>query len=470
MSFMKYDIILLVSFVLFVSVFLYRKRASLKKEGLLFLYKTTWGMKLINKIGKKYQKSLKFLSYISIGIGYILMASMLYLFGKIVYLYVSFPEIVRVVKVPPIMPLIPYLPQAFKLSFLPPFFFIYWIVILAIIAIAHEFAHGIFMRRYNIKVKSTGFGFFPFFLPVFLAAFVEQDERSMKKASRFQQKAVLAAGTFANIITTIIFFGIMVLFFSTSFTPGGVVFDNYAYGMISLGSIVTMNNVPINNATYDNLLEVMDEKGFNKIETNEENYFITKDFLEKQPDRPDFIFAYLDAPAINAELNGAILEIDGTKINSLDMLGKKVEEYSPGDQISVETTEKNYEIILDEYPEDPEKPWLGLTFESRERGGAFGKIVYYLTSFREPHVYYESKFEAAEFIYNFLWWLVLISFSVALINMLPMGIFDGGRFFYLTILGLTKSEKSAKRWFTAMTYFLLFLVLLLMIFWAFSFV
>ena len=59
MNFTGYDIILLILFVMIVSFFLYRKRANLKKEGLLFLYKTKWGMKLIDKIGTKYQKTLK---------------------------------------------------------------------------------------------------------------------------------------------------------------------------------------------------------------------------------------------------------------------------------------------------------------------------------------------------------------------------------------------------------------------------
>ena len=201
------DLSLLVIFVIFISIFLYVKRKNLKKEGLLFLYKTTWGMRLIDKIGKKYKKTLGFLSYVSITVGYILMGAMLYLFGKIIYIYVAYPSIVRAIKVPPITPLIPYLPQAFKLDFLPPFYFTYWIVILAVIAITHEFMHGIFMRRYNIKIKSTGFGFFPFFLPIFLAAFVEQDEKSMDKSSPFNQMAVLSAGTFANVLTAILFFG-----------------------------------------------------------------------------------------------------------------------------------------------------------------------------------------------------------------------------------------------------------------------
>ncbi|HUS51125.1 MAG TPA: hypothetical protein VMZ91_13235, partial [Candidatus Paceibacterota bacterium] len=177
MNFIIYDISLLVLFVMFVSIFLYRKKKNLKKEGLLFLYRTRWGIRLIKRIGEKYKKTLKVLSYVSIGLGYSLMATMLYLFGKIVWIYAFRQDIVRAVKVPPIMPLIPYLPQIFKLDFLPPFYFIYWILIIAVIAIVHEFAHGIFASSNKIKIKNTGFGFFPFFLPIFLAAFVELDEK-----------------------------------------------------------------------------------------------------------------------------------------------------------------------------------------------------------------------------------------------------------------------------------------------------
>jgi membrane-associated protease RseP (regulator of RpoE activity) len=54
--------------------------------------------------------------------------------------------------------------------------------------------------------------------------------------------------------------------------------------------------------------------------------------------------------------------------------------------------------------------------------------------------------------------------------MLPVGIFDGGRFFYLTVLALTKSEKTAKRLFVFSTQFFIFILLLLLIFWAVSFV
>ena len=46
------DLTLFGIFVIFISIFLYRKRKNLKKEGLLLLYKTSWGMKVIDKVSK----------------------------------------------------------------------------------------------------------------------------------------------------------------------------------------------------------------------------------------------------------------------------------------------------------------------------------------------------------------------------------------------------------------------------------
>lgn len=474
MNFIVYDIIFLVAFLIFVSAFLYSNRKNLKKEGLLFLYKTTWGMKKIDKIGKKYQKTLKFLSYISISVGYLLMASMLYLLGKIIYLYVAFPSVVRAIKVPPITPLVPYLPQMFKLDFLPPFYFTYWIVILAIIAIAHEFAHGILMRRYGVKIKSTGFGFFPFFLPIFLAAFVEQDEKSMEKSSKFNQMAILSAGTFANLLTAIFFFIVIWLFFTLSFAPAGAQFNTYSYSIVAISGISSINNISLENPTYSQLVELSNEEGMNKIEANNKSYLMTKEGFEEQKGTSVFLVLYEDAPAINAELEGAIVAVNDVKINGWEEFGEQISSYSPGEIIVLNTIVngeiKTYELTLGENPENSEKPYVGIGYATQKRQGIFGKVVEALSSFKKQHIYYEPKFESAEFFYDLLWWLILISISVALVNMLPMGIFDGGRFFYLTILSLTKSERKAEKWFKISTNFFLLLLILLMVLWAISWI
>ncbi len=476
MDFIVYDIGLLILFVIFISVFLYRKKKNLKKEGLLFLYKTSWGIKLINRIGNKYQKTLKTLSYVSIGLGYCLMAGMLYLLGKIVWIYIFNQDIVRAIKVPPIMPLIPYLPQIFKLSFLPPFYFTYWIVIIAIIAVTHEFAHGIFAAYNKVKIKKTGFGFFPFFLPIFLAAFVELDEKRMAKKSRFKQMAILSAGTFANILTAIFFFIIMWLFFSIAFAPSGVVFDSYQVSVVEFASISSIGGISLNNASYEKVLSLVNETGVSKIKTNEKNYFGTKNLLTKAEYQNLFENGYAvlydDAPAINAGLTGIITGINGIKINSREKLGEELLKNLPGEEITITaiTDEeiKEYEIILGEHPENKSLPWLGIGFINQEQSGVINKFINLLSSFKKPNVYYEPKFEAGLFIYHLLWWLALISLSVALINMLPVGIFDGGRFFYLTILAITKNEKIAKKTFSLTTYFFLFLLLVLMASWVFS--
>ena len=156
MSFMMYDLIILAIFVLVIGGFLYRKRKNLKKEGLLLLYKTSWGIKLINYVGNKYKRSFKFLSYISVGLGYLLMIGVIWLFYTIVKVYLLRPDVVTVIKVPPIMPLIPYIDKV--VPFLPPFYFTYWIIILGVIAITHEFAHGIFAAYNKVKINKTGFG------------------------------------------------------------------------------------------------------------------------------------------------------------------------------------------------------------------------------------------------------------------------------------------------------------------------
>jgi len=475
MSFAVYDIILLFLFAVFVSIFLYSRKKNIRKEGLLILYKTSWGIKLINYVGKKYKKTLKILGYFSITLGYLLMAVMIYLFGKIIYFYILFPQIVREIKVPPIMPLIPYLPAVFKLDFLPPFYFTYWIIILAIVAVTHEFAHGIFAARDNIRIKTTGFGFFPFFLPVFLAAFVELDEKKMAKKSRYSQMSVLSAGTFTNLLTAGFFLIILGIFFSAMFIPSGVAFDTYAYSAVGISNISMINGIPLENPNYEKILNSISDEGLNEIiAKGGKNYVATKELLESQKNNNGYIILYDDAPAVKKGLKGPIIKINNVRITNSDILKEELSKHFIGEEIKVTTKIDGeiltYDIALEEHPEKPGEAWLGIGFVDKKSSGILGKVLIVISYFKKSNVYYEPKFDGASiFFYDLLWWLVLISVSVALINMLPVGIFDGGRFFYLAVLSLTKNEKMARKFFAFSTYLILFLLLLIMFFWAFSF-
>jgi len=470
MGFLVYDLIFLAGFLIFSSVFLYTRKRNLKKEGLLFLYKTSWGIKLINYVGKKNNRTLHFLSYVSIISGYFLMIGIFWLIYRIVAIYAFQPAIVRAIKVPPIIPLVPYLPQVFNLDFLPPFYFTYWIVILAIVAISHEVAHGIFAAHNDVKIKTTGFGFFPFFLPIFLAAFVELDEVAMAKKKKFAQMAILAAGTFANVLVAALFFIIIFFFFSFAFTPTGITFDGYATSTIAITSITSVGNIALDNPTHQQLIDILDEN-LSEIKSQGQTYLATKTIIENQF-KNDIILLYQDGPAIREGLSSVILDINGERITSIEELQQELNKYVVGEEITIKVLEEedrvDKKIVLTEHPKKPGNVWLGVGFINPQQQGAMGKLIS-LFSFKEPHTYYEPKFDdLSVFIYNLLWWLVIISISVALMNMLPVGIFDGGRFFYLTVWSLTGNEKIAKRAFRFSTSFFLFLLLLIMIFWAIS--
>lgn len=454
-SFFIYDMIFLVAFSLFVFIFLYKRRAKLQREGLLFLYRTQVGVKIINYIGKKYAGLLRFLEYLVIATGYILMIAMIYVLVNSVKIFLN-PLYVQAIRIPPLAPLIPYLPEIFKVSFLPPFYFTYWIIALAIVAISHEFSHGIFAKLHNIKIKSTGFGF----LGPFLAAFVEPDEKKMQKLKRRNQISILSAGTFANVIMTVIFFLLMWLFFFLSFSASGAVFDTYLYSAVNKSDISGFgSNISVGGAN------------FTQIFAGNLSYFVEAD---KIPDLEETFAAYGDYPAIRAGLAGAIISINGEKVSDYESLGEMMKKYSPGDSVNITTVdgagnEQTYEIGLVENPGDKTRAFVGIGIY-QERPSIFGKIRSFLTFFKDKNTHYAPDYspDFVIFIYNLLWWIVLINISVALVNMLPVGIFDGGRVFYLTMLYLF-SEKTSKILFKIASYLILGIFLLLMILWAVGF-
>jgi len=487
MAFYIYDITFLVLFSLGVGIFLYRKRKNLKREGIMYLYRTQVGIKFIDYVGGRYKKTLKFLSYIIIFCGYVLMVVMLYLLGQLAYIYVKNPEIVRAIKVPPLIPLVPYLPEIFKISFLPPFYFTYWIIAIAVVAIFHEFSHGIFMKRYNIGIKSTGFGF----LGPFLAAFVEQDEEQMEKAGKFEQIAVLSAGTFTNLILAVIFFLVLSFFFVLAYHPAGAMFNTYTISAVEIGSMSMIGGMSLNNPSPETLLDVIRKNNLTDdlvlgsngnslnltaVVAERRTYYISIGNLEEQleiikENDGGVIALYDDFPAINAGLKGAIIEIDGSKIRTYSDLSEIMKDYKPDDGINIKTKYNGeileYDLILAEDPNQKGRAIIGIGILGRE-ARFIGKISEFFNFFKEPATNYEPRFnvDLVVFIYNLIWWLALVNISVALVNMLPMGIFDGGRMFMLTMWGISGSKKFGEFMFKLATYFILGILLILMLGWA----
>ncbi|MEK6873057.1 MAG: site-2 protease family protein [Nanoarchaeota archaeon] len=493
-SFYIYDISFLIVFSLFVGIFLYIRRHNLKREGIMYLYRTKVGIRFIDYVGKKYKKTLTVLGFIGVIIGYLLMLSMIYFLYKLVYIYLFAPEVVRQIKIPPLIPLIPYLPEVFKVSFLPPFYFTYWIISIAVIAIFHEFAHGIIAKRYNVPILTTGFGF----LGPFLAAFVEPDEKIMMKKPKYQQIAILSAGVFTNFVLAIVFFLVLSIFFIVSYVPAGAIFNTYTPGIIEVGSISMIGGKAVEIADKKNILELINKDNltddlvlgnenqinFTKIISNNKTYYTNinnfKEQLEKaslssKDDETRKIVVYEDLPAINTGLRGTIIKINGNEVKDYNDLVDIMKNFKPGEKIKIITKYKTdktkeefleYNLVLAEDSDKTGRAIMGIGLIDF-KGRILGKITDFFNFFKKPGTDYEPRFNAELiiFIYNLIWWLALINLSVALVNMWPVAIFDGGRMFFLTILAITKSERYAKAAFAFMTYLILGSLLLLMVGW-----
>ena len=470
MDFFYYDISFLVIFCLIVGIFLYRNKKKLQIESKVFiLYRTKVGLKIIEKLSKIIPS--EFLSTVIIASGYLMMVSALYL------LYISikaFAGMIIVPNVPPLMPLIPYVTTIFKTPFLPPFYFTYWIITICIIAVVHEFAHGIFARFYGVKLKATGFGF----LGPLLAAFVELDEKQMAKKKIKAQLAILSAGSFANLIFAVIFFLLMQLFFSATFIQSGVLMPdlNVAGVVIPSYSLVQINTSSIGDFNLTKTSEMMKEKNLTELKITAENksYFLTPDLaliqeaIQKINKKElDEIIFYEDSPAYNAKIKGVIQEINYIKIKNYSEFDKVMLTLKPNETIKLRTSEGNYTINLTEYPDNSSRGYLGLGFPIDQKGSVVSNIIKTLTGRKDSYTYFTSS-SIAVFIYNLLLWITLINFSVMIMNMLPFSIFDGGRFFYLTALALTKSKKKAFTAFKVASMIVLLMLLGTMVVWLFK--
>lgn len=431
----------------------------------MFLYHTQWGVKIMDQWAQKYKRLLRPLQYVIVVVGFILLIAMSWLLVTTVYDYVTSPFLAKALKIPPLLPLFPYFPQLFKIeSIFPPFYFTYFLVAIAIVAIVHEFSHGLFARLHKVRIKSTGIAFFgPFF-----GAFVEQDDRDMKKIKKFPQMAILAAGVFANVLMTILFGFILWGFFALSFAPAGVNFNTYTTAIVNVSAITAIGGIPLANFELANLNESLIA-----ISTPEGRYFVPGTPLKTAiENNVPAITTYDDAPAINARLKGTILSIDGMPTRSIEELRAAIASRRPGDRVTLATLQDDatveYTLALGEREG---RAYLGIGVSKPSQSGFKGFVSKVIYSIKDPFTYYAPTWggDFAWFLYYLLWWVFMINLLVALFNMLPLGMLDGGRFFYLAIWSLTGKEQWGKNAYKIASWFFVALLALMMVRWVFVF-
>jgi membrane-associated protease RseP (regulator of RpoE activity) len=264
---MNWDLILLLVFFLLIYLFYSKNKSKFEVQGkIFFLYRTKWGLKLMNKISSRFPRFQKFISHIGIYVGFA---------GMIMISYLIIQGTTKLIMAPKSQPaLAPVLPGIEIAPGLPVLSFMHWVIVIFIVALIHEFSHGIVARLHKVKLKSSGFAF----LGPIPAAFVEPDEKQVAKKSRKAQLSILAAGPFSNIITAFVFFLIILFVFvpiqSSMAQPSGLYIvsteQNYPANLSGLPSESTI--VGING---NSLLSSQDFLNF--ISTNNKTFIINTD-------------------------------------------------------------------------------------------------------------------------------------------------------------------------------------------------
>jgi membrane-associated protease RseP (regulator of RpoE activity) len=205
---------------------------------IIFLYRSKFGLKAMDRFVKKYREWVILLGYVGTGIGFIGMVFISYMLisNLVKLLFVKGTEngvslVLPGVNVP-------------GLGVLP---FWYWLIAIFLIAVIHEFSHGIVARAYNVPVHNTGL----VFLGPIIGAFVEPDEVKMAKQSDIAQQSILAAGSFSNILLGLFALLLLTVVFApwqaAMVEPAGFSFGAYTSDDLPAAMVGLPLSTPINN-------------------------------------------------------------------------------------------------------------------------------------------------------------------------------------------------------------------------------
>ncbi len=287
---MNLDLLFAIIFYSIIVILFFKYRSRFEVQGkIIALFKTQLGIKWMEKLSNISPKFTRFIGHLGSITGFVGMALILFMLVKGTFALLFIPE-----AAPAVAPVLP----GVSVPGLPNLSFWHWIVAIFIVAVVHEFSHGIWARLYKIKIKSSGFLFFG---PI-LGAFVEPEEKELVKKSKPAQLAVFAAGPFSNIVLGFIF-------------------------------LLVMNVV--SGPLYE---KVYEGTGIN-IET----------ILENQPAAQ----AGIQAPV-------TIYEINNQKTTNAELFLNATAGIKPKDKVSLVTDKGSYTFIAAENPDNKTKGFLGV--------------------------------------------------------------------------------------------------------------
>ena len=225
--------------------------------------------------------------------------------------------------------------------------FIYGFIALITVLIVHEFSHGIQAVNEKISIKSIGL----LLVAIIPGAFVEPDEEELKNAKKTSRLRVYAAGSVANMTLAVI--ALLLVSLVAAGIPG--YFDENG---IEIGRVVT------------------------------------------------------DSPSDGILKEGMVIEaVDNKQINDSDSYVNIIGSFRPGDNISVQTDQGTYNVVLGKNPNNESVGYFGIQANKHYEliNDSLGSIPWVL-------------FELIELFQ----WIAVLNLGIGMFNLLPIKPLDGG--------------------------------------------
>jgi membrane-associated protease RseP (regulator of RpoE activity) len=293
-------------FLIFLAALIYKDRKNIKVNYILLMRKTKIGIKILNKLARP-KVFWKILGSFGVVVA-------IFLMGEGLFSLVKYGQLLLegTVKTPGLSFVFPSFKSDVEVGYgylLLPFWF--WVFIILTVIVPHETFHGIMSNVEGIKVKSAGF----LLLLVLPGAFVEPDERQLKKSKFITKLRVFASGSLANFLVYLIVFSLTSYVIWPFLVPGPV------------------------------LIKEVNETGP----------------AAKAGLKPNMVMS---------EINGKPIKLTyGEFLMGSRYLFEETQDLKPGDEISILANNSEFKVKLAANPENESLPYLGIVYSPITKNG-----------------------------------------------------------------------------------------------------
>lgn len=377
-----------VVFFAFLGILIYRDRKNIDFKYILFMRRTKRFTNVIDRIARISPLFWKIVGSIAV-----VVCSVAMVYGTYILIQTAYLVYTGVITQPGLQIALP-IPSS-QMAVGPgyigiPFWF--WIITVAIILIPHEAFHGVIARAQKIKLKNVGL----LLLAIFPGAFVEPDEKQVKKSKLITKLRIFAAGTFINMII-----GLLVMLLA-----------QYLLWAPNINGIIITNVNQTSPAGYLGIKPgtIIESINGTKLTMGFSNY----------------AFLVLMIPNSNTE--------NITSVMSSLIVFQTLSNYKIGDVVNLKTNNGDFNLTLGTHPDIKDFPYIGIGSQVNAKNPSMFLVIFPL-----------------------LGMIASLSIFVGIFNILPIHPLDGGLMVEAVVDKYAR--KRSKKIVRAITYIMLIILI-----------